>query len=98
MKKLLFVMPLAALLWAGCKNDFEVAAPWKEVPVVYAILSPDDTAHYVRVEKAFLDPQKGATEIAQIPDSLYYPENAITVYLERDSDKKRFQMTRVDGT
>lgn len=98
MKKLLLLLPIASLFWAGCENDFEVTAPWKEVPVVYAILSPDDTAHYVRVEKAFLDPETNANEIAQIPDSLYYPENAIAVYLERDSDKKRYQMTRVDGT
>lgn len=97
MKKLLLLLPFAGLFLAACSNDFEVTAPWKEIPVVYAIISPDDTAHYVRVEKAFLDPEKSALEIAKIADSLYYPENAITVFLERDSDKKRFQLTRVDG-
>ena len=97
MKKLLLLLPVVGLFLAACSNEFEVTAPWKEVPVVYALISPDDTAHYVRVEKAFLDPEKSALEIAKIPDSIYYPENKITVFLERDSDKKRFQMTRVDG-
>lgn len=97
MKKLLLLLPAVGLFVAACSNDFEVTAPWKEVPVVYALISPDDTAHYVRVEKAFLDPDKSALEIAKIADSIYYPENAITVFLERDSDKKRFQMTRVEG-
>jgi hypothetical protein len=98
MKKfLLLLLPVLGFCLAGCSNDFEVTAPWKEIPVVYAIVSPDDTAHYVRVEKAFLDPEKSALEVARIADSLYYPASAITVFLERDSDKKRWQLTRVDG-
>ncbi len=97
MKRLLILLPLLALL-AGCSNDFEVTAPWKEIPVVYAILSAKDTAQYVRIEKAFLDPQTNALEIAQIADSLYYPADAITVYLERTSNNTRVQLTRVDGS
>lgn len=97
MKKLLYVLPFVALFWSACKNDFNVAAPWKEIPVVYAMLSPDDTAHYVRVEKAFIDEDKSAIEISKIGDSLYYPENAITVYLVRVSTADRLLLKRVDG-
>lgn len=96
MKKLLYFLLFGTVL-SACSNDFEVTAPWKEVPVAYAILSPRDTAHYVRVEKAFLDPNRNALEIAQIADSLYYPENAITVYLEKISTHERVQLHRVDG-
>lgn len=91
------MLPLAALMTQACSNDFEVAAPWKEIPAVFAILSPRDTAHYVRVEKAFLDPETNALQIAQIADSLYYPVNAIDVYLERGSNGQRYQLHRVDG-
>lgn len=97
MKKLLFLLPAAALFTYACSNDFEVSAPWKEIPAVYAILSPKDTAHYIRVEKAFLDPETSALQVAQIADSLYYPENAIQVYLERVKTGKRLPMHRVDG-
>ncbi|MCB0535235.1 MAG: DUF4249 family protein [Lewinellaceae bacterium] len=97
MKKLLFLLPVAALLIQACSNDFEVAAPWKEVPVAYAILAPKDTAQYIRVEKAFLDPNVNALQIAQIADSIYYPENAITVNLERVTNGQRIQLHRVDG-
>jgi len=103
MKKLLLLLPFGLLL-SACSNDFEVTAPWKEIPVVYGILSPldpflspKDTAFYIRVEKAFIDPERSALEIAQIADSLYYPENAITVWLERADDQTRIQMKRVDG-
>ncbi|MDO8365936.1 MAG: DUF4249 family protein [Saprospiraceae bacterium] len=103
MKKLLFLLPFGLML-SACSNDFEVTAPWKDIPVVYGILAPldpalypKDTAFYIRVEKAFIDPEKSALEIAQIVDSLYYPENAITVWLERTNDGARLQMKRVDG-
>lgn len=95
-KRLLYLV-LACILLNSCSNDFEVAAAWKEVPVVYAILSPKDTAHYVRVEKAFLDPSRNALEIAQIADSLYYPEDAITVWLEQVGTNNKYQLHRVDG-
>ncbi len=96
MKKLLYFLLIGAF-FSACSNDFEVAAPWKELPIAYGILSPKDSAQYVRIEKAFLDPNKNALEIAQIADSLYYPENAIAVWLERPASNTRVQMFRVDG-
>jgi hypothetical protein len=95
-KLLLLTLPFFAI-WSACSNDFDVTTDWTEIPVVYAILSPTDTAHYIRVEKAFLDPVKGAPEIAKIADSLYYPENAIRVFLVRELNGDRMQLTRVDG-
>lgn len=97
MKKLLPILPLLALLFNQCSNDFEVTGDWKEIPVVYGIISPTDTAHYIRVEKAFLDPEVSAKVIAKIADSLYYPENAIRVYLEQSNGNNRVQLIRVDG-
>jgi hypothetical protein len=97
MKKLFLLFPAISLLLASCSNDFEVTASWKEVPVVYAILSAKDSVNYIRVEKAFLDPDKSALEVAQIADSIYYPANAIQVYLERVKTGARVQLTRVDG-
>ncbi|MEK7258000.1 MAG: hypothetical protein AAB316_24790, partial [Bacteroidota bacterium] len=75
--------------------DFEVAADWKDIPVVYGLLNIGDKVHYIRVEKAFLDPDGNALDIAQIADSLYY-DNA-KVFLERESDGQVFELQRVDG-
>lgn len=97
MKNYIVLSLIAAAVLSGCSNDFEVSAPWKEVPVVYTILSAKDTANYIRIEKAFLDPERGVLEIAQIADSLYYPANAISVFLERVSNGSRQMLTRVDG-
>lgn len=85
----------------ACSNDFEATAPWKEIPVTYTLLSAKDTVHYIRVEKAFLDPSVSALKIAQIADSLYYPANAITVSLQKiaanGNVEKSYPLTRVNG-
>lgn len=87
---------LGGLLWFSCSNDFDLVADWKDIPVVYGTLNKQDSAHYIRVEKAFLDPNTSALEIAKIPDSLYYDENLL-VQLERVSTEEKFTLTRVDG-
>ncbi len=73
MKKLfLFLLISAVIYFPACDNDFDLIDNWIEIPVVYGLLDKADTAHYVRVEKAFLDPETDAFQIAQIPDSIYY--------------------------
>lgn len=96
MKKFLLITLLGAcFFWNSCSNDFDVAAPWQDIPVVYGLLNAKDKVHYIRVEKAFLNSDSDANEIAQIADSLYY-ENAI-VQLEKVNTGEIFTMTRVDG-
>lgn len=93
--KFFFLILPAALLMQSCSNEFDLTATWKDIPIIYGALSLADTAHYIRVEKAFVDPEKNAFETAQIADSLYY-ENA-SVELVRLSDNKVFTLRRVDG-
>jgi len=100
MKKygLFFTLVLALLFNNSCSNDFDLNAPWQDIPVVYGLLSKLDTAHYIRVEKAFIDPTTSALELAQRPDSLYY-EN-VDVRLEQlngDNVVQSFNLVRVDG-
>ena len=79
----------------ACNDELNTVEGWKSIPVVYGLLSLNDTATYVRVEKAFVDPNRSATEIAQIPDSLYYKD--INVSLVRVRSNERFALTQVDG-
>ncbi len=97
MTRLLFPA-LAALLLLGsaCSTDFELEAPWKDIPIVYGFLDLQDTAHYIRLEKAFLQPGGNANQIAQIADSLYYPPS-VTVQIEKRTTGQRFTLQRVDG-
>lgn len=79
----------------SCNDELNTVEGWKDIPVVYGFLSLNDTATYLRVEKAFVDPQKSAYDVAQIPDSLYYKD--VTVQLVRVKNNERFTLTRVEG-
>lgn len=83
MKK--FLLPVLVILalstLQSCSEKFKIAAPYKPVTLVYGILDRADTAHYVRVEKAFLDENKNALSMAQDPDSSFF--NNINVRIQR---------------
>jgi Domain of unknown function (DUF4249) len=83
-------------LFTACHNELVLIDAWRDIPVVYGILSVQDTAHYIRVEKAFLDANKNALDLAKIPDSIYY-KNA-TVTLEEVISGRKISFTRVDAS
>ena len=82
-------------VFSACSNELVVVDKWKDISVVWGLLSKSDTAHYIRVEKAFLDPTTSAFNIALIPDSLYY-DNAV-VTLKRINNGQVFTLQKVDG-
>jgi hypothetical protein len=86
MKKFIFpviLLTFSLLLSVGCSTKFNVAAPYKNITVIYAYLETRDTAHYIRVQKAFLDENKSAVSMAQTSDSNFYSN--ISVKIERHS-------------
>jgi len=98
MKNLSLLFVLAVILCgSACETDFQLEGEWEDIPVVYAFLSEKDTAYYVRVEKAFLQPGGDATQLAQIPDSIYYGVDDVVVALERGTNGQKYTLQRVDG-
>ena len=96
-RKTTLLWSLLVVLSAACSTDFDLEAEWKDIPVVYGFLSKQDSAHYIRVEKAFLQLGGDATQIAQIADSLYY-DDKVKVQLQRLSNGQFFDLTKVDGS
>jgi hypothetical protein len=94
MKKHIFLFSLL-LSFNACKNELVTIEGWKDIPVVYGLLSLSDTASYFRVEKAFVDATKTPNELAQLPDSLYYKDATVT--LVRTKNNERFNLTQVNG-
>jgi len=74
MKKLFspIVIFIAIIVIAGCSTKFNIGAPYKNITVIYGFLDEADTAHYIRVQKAFLDQTKNAITMSQTPDSSFY--------------------------
>ncbi|HXS35699.1 MAG TPA: hypothetical protein VN721_03300 [Flavipsychrobacter sp.] len=67
---------------SSCSTKFNIAAPYKNITVIYGLMDETDTAHYIRIEKAFLDQNKSAVVMAQNPDSSFYPESQLDVKME----------------
>jgi hypothetical protein len=81
MKKLLLLASLFATLFTACSTDIAINAEWKDTTLVLGLLNTDHKTHYIRIHKAFLDEKRGAFEVAQIQDSLYY--QTLVVKVER---------------
>jgi len=79
--KYLFIAILVATTIWGCKNDLNVLAPYKSIPIVYGLMDQSDTAHYIRLNKSFLG-NGNAFTMAQQFDSIYYPRKDITVQIQ----------------
>jgi hypothetical protein len=92
----LLMTAFTVLLLQGCNNDLVTVDTYKEIPVVYGFVSLQDTATYIRVERAFIDPVVPAATLAKNADSLYYKN--IVVELVRQRDARRFTLTAVDAT
>ena len=86
---------VSVVIFTACDNDFDLVTDKVEIPVVYAIINAADTAQYFRVERAFIDENISALEIAQIPDSLYYADAKVT--LTRVTTGEAWIMDEVDG-
>lgn len=80
--------------WQSCSNDLDLTAPWQDIPIIYGIIDINDDNHYIRVEKAFLDPETNAIDIAQIADSIYYENISVSLKV---NDDQSFNLTRVNG-
>ena len=98
--KYIFNVAFAALLLVGlasCKQDFKVSAPYKPVTIVYGLLNMGDTAHYIRIQKAFIDESLSALDLAKNADSNYYPNLVVTLReLNSGTVITNTNLTRVD--
>ena len=82
MKKLFFVAIPLIIMFASCKVEFSPNAEWKEVPVVWCVLDQMDDTTWVRVQRCYLG-EDNLYNYTNISDSLYYPQESITVLLEK---------------
>ena len=93
MKYLLFCC--AFIVFFACDNELDILEDKKDIPIVYGVLSIADSAQYIRIERAFVDDQTSAFDLAQIPDSLYYPN--LSVKIRQEATGEEFDLIRVDG-
>ncbi|HBS87153.1 MAG: hypothetical protein A2W91_02960 [Bacteroidetes bacterium GWF2_38_335] len=84
MKKILFLLiSLPVILINSCRTDFDVNAEWEDISVVYCLLNPKDSVHYVKVNKVFLG-EMDAYEMAKYSDSVNYEEATVVLEFYKD--------------
>lgn len=79
----------------SCSNDFDLIDEGDSIPVIYGVISAQDTAIYIRVEKSFASEDISGIDLALDPNNLYFDD--IQVVLKHDGSGKEVEMYRVDG-
>ncbi len=67
----------------SCSNEVEVIGIWKDIPVVYGVIDATQDTNYIRIERAYLPPNKSALLVAKNPDSIYFDPADIEVKMYR---------------
>jgi hypothetical protein len=62
----------------SCEKEFNPREKYKDITIVYCLVNPVDTFHYIRIHKAFLGPEN-VLVMAENPDSSLYPVEDIDV-------------------
>lgn len=97
----LLLTALIILGFAGCKQDFDITADYKELPVVYGLLNYQDNNHYLRIQKGYLV-EGNARLAAGVPDSIYYPDVLSVQLIPYAANGSQLgapiNFNRVDGT
>jgi hypothetical protein len=94
--KITIVFLFGLLIFMSCKNDLKIVAPYKEIPQVHAIITPQEPMQMIRINKIFLG-EGDATVMAQQPDSVNYQPGELTVWLERYSGANKIAAEMVSG-
>lgn len=78
--RLLRFLPLLLLVFAftSCNEDLDLSGANIPTAVVYGVVSPQDSIHYIKITRAFGGNQN-AVNVAQIADSSYFPVIDVTV-------------------
>jgi hypothetical protein len=95
--KFLITLILSCTVFA-CTEDFKVGAPYKNVSIVYGILSQSDTAHYIKITRGYFDENKNNLEMAKIIDSLYHKDLTVQILEKTNSGSviNTYNCTKVD--
>lgn len=92
----LFLLAIGTVSLHSCRDDFDITADYEEIPLVYGILSLQDSAHFIRIQRAFIDKETNAYVVAKSQDSIYYPD-ILAVEMEEIETGKSIKFDRVNG-
>jgi hypothetical protein len=87
------LLSFIATLLIGCENEIDLAGEFEDTTVVYGLLSASEDTNFIRVQKAFLEENTNALELAENPDNIYYDN--LTVKLKNQQTGKEFELESI---
>lgn len=88
---------LSIILLAACDNEFELEAPYQDLPIVYGYLDVDEQQQFIRVQRLLQTGGADAGAVANDEQALYYAEDAATVTLTNPATRESATLERVNG-
>jgi len=88
----LFILILSFI---SCNNELNVIEEFKDIPVVYGVISATESVQYIRLERGFIDANTSALELAKDPNQLYYPDAQVSLVLKETGEE--FPLEMIDG-
>ena len=73
MNRIILLFATIATIFSACSTEFDVTAPYKEIPVIFGILNKDEAVQYIKINKAYLNDEGSAIIAGSVPDSNIYP-------------------------
>ncbi|MCX6223519.1 MAG: hypothetical protein NTV01_01985 [Bacteroidia bacterium] len=92
--KHLFRFFIFLVMISSCETNFNPNIPAKPIPVVYGIISPQDSLYFIRLTKTFIG-EGDAYDFARIPDSIYY-QDALVFLETRDLKGKLIERIQLE--
>lgn len=77
-KPLPYIIFLLLIGFYACKTDIDVNAEPKDITVVYGLIDPNDSTHYIKINKAFLG-DANAFDLAADANNSNYADGDLTV-------------------
>ncbi len=71
-----FIFPA---FFVACETDIDVTAEYKDITIVYGLLSRNDSVHYLRINKAFLGDGNVMEYVTNADSSSYYDNLEVTL-------------------
>lgn len=70
---------LFGMMIVSCGNELDLVEESGPIPVVYGLINKQDSAQYIRVEKAFVDKETSALTLAKDPANLYFDNASVSL-------------------
>lgn len=80
-KYYIYVLSLSVMSLFSCSTEVETNAEYKDMTIVYGLLDPDSTSHYVKINKAFLG-EGDANDLAANSNNYNYTDGEIVVKID----------------